>query len=69
MDSSLPNLLVGLSASFLIYSLLIVHMLPSRRGHFAATDEWILCASRGADASFQDKLAAAEMCCQGLEPA
>ena len=36
------NILVGVSASVLVYGVLLLHALPSRRGAFVATDEWII---------------------------
>ncbi|UNI21848.1 hypothetical protein JDV02_007800 [Purpureocillium takamizusanense] len=57
------NILVGVSASVLVYGVLVLHALPSRRGAFVATDEWIRRAVRRTDASHWDRLAMAEMCC------
>ena len=57
------NILVGVSGSVLVYGVLLLHALPSRRGAFVATDEWIRSAAVRADASHWDRLAMAEMCC------
>ncbi|KAM4056732.1 lysM domain-containing protein [Hirsutella rhossiliensis] len=56
------DVLVGVSASILVYGILIVHMRPARQGAREPTDELIrLTAARSGHASVTDRLVAAEI--------
>ncbi|KND92886.1 hypothetical protein TOPH_02287 [Tolypocladium ophioglossoides CBS 100239] len=57
------NILVGMSASLMVYGIVLLHLLPARRGTFAVTDEWIKIMAGSRDACYPDYLAAAELYC------
>lgn len=57
------NILVGVTASLMVYGIILLHLWPTRGGTFAVTDEWIKIMAASRDACYSDHLAAAELVC------